>query len=244
MTLNSSIAGIASGERRSSSRSLRRRATDGLTGTAPRPRPGRPRRPARSARRARRAGRARRSASASPPAGSWLVTTRVRPLARPISGSISSAAAGSRFARGSSSSSSGGSCSTARQTATRCSSPRQSVRTGSSARPARRIRSSSSSTRALGDAVQARVEAQVLARRQVAVQQRLVREQADASAHRPLALGQRLAEHDAPRRRAGAAASRARAAASTCRRRWGRTRRASRPPARVTDTSSSAYRSP
>ena len=41
--------------------------------------------PSRSARPARRP--SARSASASPPAGSWLVTTRVRPLAAPISGS-------------------------------------------------------------------------------------------------------------------------------------------------------------
>ena len=39
------------------------------------------------------------SAPASPPAGSWLVSTRVRPLARPISGCTCATAAGSRFAQ-------------------------------------------------------------------------------------------------------------------------------------------------
>ena len=47
----------------------------------------------------------------------------------------------------------------------------------------------------LGDAVQARVEAQVLAPRQLAVQQRLMAEEADPAAHRVAVVGQRAAEH-------------------------------------------------
>ena len=45
------------------------------------------------------------------------------------------------------------------------------------------------------DAVQARVEAQVLARGQVAVEQRLVAEEADPPAHGPALARQRAAEH-------------------------------------------------
>ena len=128
---------------------------------------------------------------------------------------------------GSSSSSSSGSCSTARQIARRWTMPRESVCTGSSARAVIRTASSSSSTRASAHAVQAGVEAQVLAPGEVAVEQRLVAEQADAPAHRPAPRRAARGRARAPRRRAGAAAWRARAAASTCRRRWGRTRRAS-----------------
>src|SRR5262249_19093894 len=67
-----------------------------------------------------------RSASARAAWGSWLVSTRVTPADRPISGSTSSLAAGSRLARGSSSSSNFGLWSTARQTARRCTIPRES----------------------------------------------------------------------------------------------------------------------
>ena len=45
------------------------------------------------------------------------------------------------------------------------------------------------------DPVQARVEAQVLARAEVAVEQRLVAEQADAAAHGPALAGQLVPEH-------------------------------------------------
>ena len=89
--------------------------------------------------------------------------------------------------------------------------------------------SHSASTRAGVDAVQARVEAQVLAHRQVAVEQRLVREQPDppARAATPRAAARRRAPTRG--RRAAAAARRGSAAASSCRRRWRRTRRPSRP---------------
>ena len=96
------------------------------------------------------------------------------PTARPISGSSRSAAAGSRLARGSSSSSTGGSCSTARATARRCTMPRDSSATGSSARRAR-----PHGIQQLVHPLRARRRAgargrKVLARRQVAVEERLV----------------------------------------------------------------------
>ena len=93
-------------------------------------------------------------------------------------------------------------------------------------------------------AVQAGVEAQVLARGEVAVEQRRVAEEADPAADRPALVGQLVAEHASRCRRAGAAAWRARAAASSCRRRWGRRRRASRPASSVSETSARASRSP
>ena len=55
----------------------------------------------------------------------------------------------------------------------------------------------------LGHAVQPRVEAQVLARGELAVEQRVVREQADPPAHRPAVGGQRRAPAPARGRRAG-----------------------------------------
>ena len=118
----------------------RRARASALIGRAPRSPPRRRRAAARSsaARPARRPSTT--SASASPPPGSWLQSTRVRPLPAPISGSTSSTAAGSRFACGSSSSSSSGSCSTARATATRWTIPRESVRSGSSRAVAHRHR--------------------------------------------------------------------------------------------------------
>ena len=56
--------------------------------------------------------------------------------------------------------------------------------------------------------------------RQLAVQQRLVAEEADAAAHAPRLARQLAPEHRSRGRRAGAAAWRGCAAASTCRRRW------------------------
>ena len=63
---------------------------------------------------------------------------------------------------------------------------------------------------------------------EVAVEQRLVAEQADPPAHRPALVAAARGRARARCRRAGAAAWPARAAASTCPRRWGRRRRASR----------------
>ena len=148
-----------------------------------------------------------------------------------MSGCTCATAAGSRFDSGSSSSSSSGSCRIARATARRCTIPRESSATGSSARRSMPTASSTLSTRsaAVRDRVQARVVAQVLATAQLAVQQRLVAEEADPAADGVPVVGQLSAEHPHRRRRAGAGASRASAAASSCRRRWGRTRRASGP---------------
>jgi hypothetical protein len=92
----------------------------------------------------------------------------------------------------------------------------------------------SSSSRALErHAVQARVEGEVLAPAEVAVEQRRVAEQPDRARARPSPRRAASAEDARACPRAGAAASPARAAASTCPRRWGRRRRASRRPARA-----------
>ena len=203
MTLNSVIAGTDSHVRSSTRSSLRSsaattvrvRGAGALTGRAPRARPRRaPAAGATSAARPRTRP-STTSASATAPPGSWLTITRVRPEPRPISGSTSSLAAGSRFARGSSSSRSSGSCSSARHTATRCTIPRESVRTGSSARRSIPTAASSSSPRSRATPCSAAWNAQVLARRELAVEQRLVAEQPDPPAHRPALVGQGVAEH-------------------------------------------------
>ena len=90
VTAKSAIAGTACGARSSSSRSLRSSAPTArriIAYSAPIVGGGRPRRraPAAPARPPRRP--SARSASARPPAGSWLVTTRVRPRRAPMSGS-------------------------------------------------------------------------------------------------------------------------------------------------------------
>ena len=99
-----------------------------ISGTAPRSRPCRPRPPAaRSSARPPRSPSAR-SASASPPAGSWLVTTRVRPLAAPderLDERRRRPGRGWRAARRAAARS--GSCRTARPTASRCTIPRENV---------------------------------------------------------------------------------------------------------------------
>ncbi len=227
------IAGTDSRVRSSSSRSLRRIAP---TARSIRRTARRRRRRATSRAGAQIAGRpprspSARSAPARPPAGSWLVTTRVRPDARPTSGSSRAVAAGSRLASGSSRSRSSGSCSTARAAATRWTMPRDRTATGSSARAVMPTASSTSSMRVGRDVVQARVEAQVLPRREVAVEHRLVREEPDPPAHRP-ALARQLAAEDARRARvraqqAGEDAQERRLA----RRRWDRGPRAWRRPA-------------
>ena len=105
---NSTMVGIVSSERSSSRRSLRRTATrhssvqpleGGVVEVAGWPE---------EARHARRAGRARGRPRPGQLCGSWLVSTRVSPAPRPMSGSTSSPAPGSRLARGSSRSSSSG----------------------------------------------------------------------------------------------------------------------------------------
>ena len=63
--------------------------------------------------------------------------------------------------------------------------------------------SSSSSIRANGDVVQPGVEAQVLPRREVAVEQRVVAEEADLPAHRPALARQLAAQHASPSPRCG-----------------------------------------
>ena len=150
------------------------------------------RRPAPRAPGARRAGRApsrrrrgpppRRGRSARAPARAAAAR---RPRRRPGRGwrAARRAAAGpARAAR-------------ARQIAARWAMPRLSVRTGSSSRPRRPTRSDQRRRPLLGHVVQARVEAQVLAHGQVAVEQRLVAEQADPPAHLPRLPRQRRAEH-------------------------------------------------
>ena len=196
-TLNSSIAGTASPVRSSTRRSLRTSAPTARLTAVPLPiaprltsarrrglSAGAGRRAARARGRPRRAPARRRGRSAR----AWR-RSRARSAARPAP-----AAPGSRLASGSSSSSSSGSCSSARQIATRCAIPRDSERTGSSARRAIPTASSSSSARRR-HVVQPRVEAQVLARGQVAVEQRLVGEQPDPPAHRPALARQRAPEH-------------------------------------------------
>ncbi len=164
-----------------------------------------------------------RSASASAACGSWLVSTRVQPLARPISGSISSAArrveVGARLVeqqqRGvvqhrAADGERAGPC------------RGESSRTASSARRSIPTALEQLVDPLLRDAVQAGVVAQVLARRSGRGR---AAARAPSRPSRPRTanarLRQRLAEHARPRRRAGAAAWRGSAAASTCRRRCG-----------------------
>ena len=78
--------------------------------------------------------------------------------------------------------------------------------------------------------VQAGVEAQVLAPAQVAVEQRLVAEEADPAARLPGLAAAARARAPAPRRRSAAAGWRGCAAGSSCRPRSGPARPASRPP--------------
>ena len=73
--------------------------------------------------------------------------------------------------------------------------PAREVFSGSSARSAQRHGVEQLLDALCADAVQARVKAQVLARGQLAVQQRLVPEQPDAPAHGPRLLGEARAEH-------------------------------------------------
>ena len=110
------------------------------------------------------------------------------------------AASASRWESGSSSSSSSGSCRTQRQIAEplRASRPRARRPARRRAAPSRRASSSSLDPRLGGlavEPVQARVEAQVLAAAEVAVEQRLVAEVADPAAQLPGLAGQRAAEH-------------------------------------------------
>ena len=186
-----------------------------------------------------------RSAPASPPRRRGAISTRVRPPRGRSAARPRRPRAGSRFASGSSSSSSSGLVQDGAADREALDHPaRERAQRLVGARAPSRPRSSSSSTRAARHAVQPRVEAQVLARRQLAVEQRLVREQPDPPAHRPALVGQLARRARCARRRAGAAASRASAAASSCRRRWGRRRRASARAGSVSVTPPSATRSP
>ena len=176
-------------------------------------------------------GQHRRRASASPASISWVTTTRVRPGAGPSSSSTTPAAPRSRWERGSSSSSSSGSWTSARQIAARCSMPAERLRTSSSPRRAMPARSSSAAIRALGSATRCRraLSSRFSRDRELAVEQRLVAEVAEPAAHLPRLARQRRPEHLRPRRRSAAAASRGSAAACSCRRRWRRSPPASPP---------------
>ena len=121
----------------------------------------------------------------------------MRPLPRPSSGTTCATAAGSRFASGSSSSSSSGSCRTARATARRWTIPRESSATGSSARACMPTASSTAWTRSAPSATRCR---RAWKRRfsrpaQLAIQQRVVAEEADPPARGVAVVGQRAAEH-------------------------------------------------
>ena len=202
-----------------------------ISGTAPRSRRCRPRAPRR-----RSSGRpprspSARSASARPPAGSCEVTTRVRPLAAPDErlderggGRVE---VGARLVEqeqlGVVQDRAGH-----RQPLDHPARERVDGVVGAAAQ-ADGVQELADARG--GDVVQARVEAQVLARAEVAVEQRVVPEQPDAPAHRPALARERRGRGRAPSRRAGAAAWPGRAAASTCPPRWARRRRASPRPA-------------
>ena len=128
-----------------------------------------------------------RSASASPPRGSWLVTTRVRPDARPMSGSTSSieprVEVRARLVEQQQRRVVQHRAADRRRAAT---SPRLSVCTGSSARSAqpRRARAARRCARVATPCSRA-WKRRFSRARQLAVEQRVVAEQADLPAHRP-----------------------------------------------------------
>ena len=138
-----------------------------------------------------------RSAPARPRSTSCVTTTRVAPVARPISGSMVSSPAGSRWAAGSSSRSRRGRWRTQRQTAARWSWPAERVLTSWSRRRASptALEQLRDPVPAVLDAVEAGVEGERLGERQVAVEERVMAEVADPAARLPRPSRELGAEH-------------------------------------------------
>ena len=241
VSVNSAIAGTDSRVRSSISRSLRRIARAvRITGRAPAP--AGVGRPANSCRPPR--GRAPRRTRRAPPSTSCVTSTRVRPE-RPADQRLEQLGRGGVEA--------GARLVEQQQRRVVQHRPRGGEALHHAARElAHRLvgaalhahAASSSSTRARRHAVQARVEAQVLAPAELAVEQRLVAQVADrpraASSARPAARRRARARC----RRAGAAGRRAPAAAWSCRRRWRPSTASVWPSSTRTLTPASAARSP